>query len=339
MKNLSQNDFASAFCGPGEVLHQAVAKLVDRLDFGLIEPTPSQKDSILLGILKKISEDAQVVGAPYRTEEWDKGWGENLDLFRGDQTLPSLVPRFVREGRPVRWQGKFYFPSSPNFEANFIKILRLHILSIFQAADIFEIHEFGAGTGWNLVDLWEFYSSNALGSGQKLQKQNILRVDSAYVEGDGERSLRLVGSDFVQNSVTLMQELAKAHKIPLEARLFDMRSPDYGYKFYEPTKTGVLTFGAMEQLAGETDEMLDFLISAGVRIVVSVEPDAELYDKEHLEDFTAYWFQTKRGYSAGLSSKLRDLGALSKIRVHEVRRIGFGSTMMEGYNLFVWSPI
>ena len=58
-----------------------------------------------------------------------------------------------------------------------------------------------------------------------------------------------------------------------------------------------------------------------------------------LEDYLAIWFQSKRGYSAGLITLLQEYQNQKLISVKKIQRLNFGSLMMEGYNLIVWEPI
>ena len=55
-----------------------------------------------------------------------------------------------------------------------------------------------------------------------------------------------------------------------------------------------------------------------------------------IENYLASLFQGQRGYSAGLVSKLEGMEKDGRIELLECRRLGFGSLMMEGYNLCVW---
>ena len=85
--------------------------------------------------------------------------------------------------------------------------------------------------------------------------------------------------------------------------------------------------------------MFDFLIKSRPAIVISIEPASETYDSNNLVDFTALWFQTKRGYTSGMLALLQSLESKGLIRIDRIKRIGFGSMMMEGYNLFIWRPL
>ena len=116
-----------------------------------------------------------------------------------------------------------------------------------------------------------------------------------------------------------------------------MISPDQSYKI--KPNSGVFTFGALEQLAGQIEKMLDYLINQKPGICLHTEPAIELYDLENFEDYLAYKFQKKRGYSEGLIPLLKDLENAGRIKIEKIKRLHFGSLYMEGYNLIVWRPL
>lgn len=310
---LSVEDFSLAF---GRALSVEVESEIEKHDFE-IEPIVGQsRDELIVEILEKIRTDTQIIGAPTRTQSWSGGWGENLEAFQVKPALDTLVPKFIRPGYPIRWGGKFYRASNPRFEEAFIRVLRSFLFSIVDTElgpqGPIHLYEFGAGTGWNLLHAHEWF-------------------------GDRGREIHLYGSDFVDTSIKLMG-LMSSQGIPINANLFDMRAPDPNYKIGVPHQSAVFTLGALEQLAGEIEPMIDYLMSQSPRVVIHVEPDSDTYDRSKLEDYLAYWFQDNRGYSSGLGRFLGHREAKGDIEVLLSKRVGFGSRMMEGYNLVVWRP-
>ena len=176
-------------------------------------------------------------------------------------------------------------------------------------SNVENIYEFGCGTGFNL-----------------------LRASEVFPEKN------LYGSDFVQSSVDLVNEISKSKDLNLEGYLFDMLNPDYNYKILP--NSGIFTFGALEQLASDLDPMLQYILKSKPSICLHTEPAVELYDTENcLEDYLAAKFQNQRGYSSGLINKLNKLSEDKKIELIQIKRLNFGSLFMEGYNLIVWRPI
>lgn len=306
---LSEDDIKKSLGDPGP-LRPLVKRVIKDTNLKLRVLSREERDHVVLEVLRRIREDRQLVGAPSRTEAWSQGWAENLKEFQDRKSDEALVPKFMRANQPIRWQKEFYVPEDTRFEENFAEILRAYVFELFVDEGINEIHEFGAGTGWNLLRGW-----------------NLL---------DRPPALKLFGSDFVASSVELIRGVAIEYSAPIEARLFDMKKPDGSYAFGNPRSSGVFTFGSLEQLAGDLEPMFDFLIEKKPSLVVSIEPAAETYDTEGLVDFTAHWFQTQRGYTSGMLGRLSEMQNQGLIRIERMKRLGFGSMMMEGYNLFIW---
>ena len=306
---LTQKDFAKSFgVNESELTTKATALILD-FDFEIAEIIDEAKDDLLIQIVEKIRQDEQVIASPIREELWQKGWAENLQLYIGSGGAHStLVPKFIRSGLPIRWFGKYFKPHDKNFELNYISVLREFLFESY-FKDVASLYEFGAGTGFNLV-----HASQSL------------------------PGVKLVGTDFVPSAVELINRVGLDFSIPLSASVFDMMNPGNANLKMDP-KSGVLTFGSLEQLGGNLKPMIDYLRQQGPTVCVHIEPAVELYNPEVLEDYLAIWFQAKRGYSAGLISLLQEYQNQGLISIKKIQRLNFGSLMMEGYNLIVWEPI
>ena len=150
---LTSDDIAQAL---GEAhLSDLVKGAIEKTDLQLRPPSAGEREFILLSVLKKIREDRQVVGDPARADVWNKGWEENLEDFKQNSSTRALVPKFMRAKQPIRWNKEFYYPRDDRFEENFADILRTFTFEKFANEGIDEIHEVGAGTGWNLLRAWE----------------------------------------------------------------------------------------------------------------------------------------------------------------------------------------
>lgn len=158
----------------------------------------------------------------------------------------------------------------------------------------------------------------------------MLHVNKIYPEK------KLFGSDFVQSSVDLVNEIATSKKISLQCDLFNMLEPNHSYEV--SANSAIYTFGALEQLASNLDPILDFFISKSPSICIHTEPAIELYEDDSLIDYLGKKFQGKRRYSSGLIDKLKTLEAAGKIEIIKIKRLYFGSYFMEGYNFFAWKP-
>ena len=307
--DLNVESFAKSFgVAPGS-FSKNVTQAIDNLNFKYRTPNTKEFEDLFLEVLQKLDSDTQVIGAEEREKIWFDGWNENLESFKESNfDEETLVPKFLRPGNPVRLNQSYIFPEDDNFELNFLKIYRLWFLeNYFSRVD--NIYEFGCGTGFNLIVASELFPEKIL-----------------------------YGSDFVQSSVDLVNEISKSKNLNLKGDLFNMLSPNYDYEI-QPN-SGICTLGSLEQLASQTDEILEFFVSKKPSICVHTEPAIELYDKDNnLSDFLASKFQGNRGYTSGLIGKLEALEKEGKIEILKIKRLYFGSFFMEGYNLMAWKPL
>lgn len=305
---VTEKDFARSFGTPVEALSAPARQLINDRDFRFEVIAGSEKDALVLDVLKRIEGDQQIVGSSGRHERWESGWAEALAAFEdsgGD--LSQLVPKFIRPNQPIRLFGEYVKPANPNFERDFFEVYRRWIFETY-LADVDPICEFGCGTGFNLVELAKLYPDK-----------------------------RLYGFDFAKPSCDLVNKIAKTHEVSVSGHLFDMRAPDAGVNV--SSSGGILTIGAIEQLAGDFEKLLDFFLEKNAAIFVHVEPTIELYEDSELSDYLAMRFHKKRRYTQGYLTRLRELEKAGRIELLKVQRPYFGSLFMEGYSLIVWRPI
>ncbi len=307
MECIEIEDFAEAFGTSVEDVREKCGELISSLDFTYATIVGNQRDSLILKILKRIHEDTQIIGANNRTEVWEQGWKENLDLFVSNQNdLDQLTPKFIRHGAPIRYKKAYVQPIHPKFELNYVQVFRQWLFKTYFGT-VSHVYEFGCGTGFNLVALGQLFPNT-----------------------------QLVGSDFVQSSVDLVNKIGQTHKFNLSSRFFDMISPDQEFKLERGS--GVFTIGSIEQLASQFDSFIQYLRKQPISICFHVEPMIELYEDGNLVDYLAIRFQSKRGYTQNLVPYLKDLHEKGEIELLKIKRFYFGSLFMEGYNLVVWKP-
>jgi hypothetical protein len=308
MATLDARTLASCFAISVERLPEKCRAMLGQHDFSYKVLEGRDRDGVILDVLRRIDSDSQVVGATERKAVWEHGWREALNEYVGSEfDQAKLVPKFIRAGQIVRLNRQFIVPADSNFELRFVEMLREWMFREF-FSDIDTVHEFGCGTGFNLVSLGRIFPDK-----------------------------QLHGSDFVPASVELVNEIGQKLGLRLTARLFDMTAPPPNYALGK--EDGVFTFGSLEQLAGRFERFLDFLLDRGPRICLHVEPTVELYDENELIDHLAIRFHRKRGYTQGFFPRLQALAAEGRIELLHARRLNFGSLMMEGYNLIVWRPL
>lgn len=308
MKVVTAKDFARAFDVSESDIVDKCGRLIDSSDFSYSYIDGEQRDQLIIKILEKIKEDNQVIGEPKRKDVWQNGWQENLnDFIDSGYDLKALVPKYVRPNQPIRFMQKYILPHAPEFELQFFDVYRQWLFKTY-FNDVDNCYEFGCGTGFNLVALAKLFPK-----------------------------MELYGLDFVKSSYDLVNEIAKAYSLNLKGCLFNMIEPDDHLRI--KSNSGVFTIGSIEQLRGKFHDFIEYLIHNRPNVVVFTEPVVELYDIEKLEDYLAYRFQEKRGYTRDLLPYLQKLEGQNRIKIEKIRRLYFGSLFMEGYNLIAWRPV
>ena len=300
-------DFAQSFGTTVEDIPDDCRELISKTDFRYKILVGEERDEILLGVLKKIESDKQIIGAPERQGVWEKGWAENLhDFIKSGHDLNSLVPRFIRPNQAIRFNRNYILPFNSNFELDFFAVFRLWLFKKY-LKEFDPIYEFGCGTGFNLAVLAQLYPEK-----------------------------ELHGLDFVPSSVNLVNKIGEVYGWKMTGHLFNMLTPDETFEVRD--NSAVFTIGVIEQLASNFEAFLQFLLKHSPALCIHVEPTIELYDENNLVDYLAMKFHRKRGYTENYLTRLRELEAQNKIGILKVKRPFFGSLYMEGYSYMVWSP-
>lgn len=193
------------------------------------------------------------------------------------------------------------------FELAFLRVFRIWLFkTYFEKVDT--IYEFGCGTGFNLVELAQLFPRKAY-----------------------------LGLDFVPASAALMDKIGEVYGWKMSGRIYDFRKPDQDLSIN--ANSGVFTFGAIEQVAGNFEPFLNHMLSQPIGLCINIEPTLELYDEGSLLDYLAIRFHKKRGYTTNYLSRLRELESQKRIEIIKVKRLFFGSQLMEGYTYIAWRPV
>ncbi len=308
MPEVKLADFARCFGTSVEDFSLEFQEALSKCDLSYKRLDQKERDEVILRVLRKTATDKQVIGSEERTSVWERGWRENLLAFQTQNfSLEALIPKFIRENQPIRYDGDYIMPHNPRFEFDFMTVFRIWLFQKY-FVEFSNIYEFGCGSGINLILLASIFP---------------------------EKSFH--GFDFVQSSVDLINIIAKTHGWRLAGQMFDMIHPNRQIKLAE--KSAVFTFGALEQLAGRFEAFLQYLLEQKPGICIHVEPTIELYDENILFDYLAVQFHRKRGYTENLLPRILELETERKVRVLKVKRLNFGSLFMEGYTFIIWQPV
>ena len=296
----------------GRALPPACLLELQSNDFTCRKPGAEEQREILLRVLKLVDEsDVRSV-----SEDWE-GHGSGSTLSRRIKTWnrcyesiekPGAIPPFLipLPGTPVRLCGEYQVPTSTHFEASFLAVIRAYLFDRF-LAPCSTVYEFGCGTGHNLL---------------ALAKQ--------------QPGKRLVGLDWSESSVKLINQLASTFGVNAHGQRFDFFSPNK--KLVLDDNAGVLTVGALEQVGKHFASFLVFLLAKKPTVCVHLEPIVEQYDPDELFDYVAARYHRKRGYLDGFLPALQAFEKRGSLEILAVHRIPFGSLCHEAYTYIVWKP-
>ena len=303
---LNQEDFEDIFEERRGTLFQECQELVERLDFHYDILQGPAREEVFLRVFNTLNRDLEAAGK-HRKQRWEDGWEENLHDFEiSGYDLAALAPKFVRLQEVIRLRGDYVRPYSPQFESNFVKVLRTWMFKKwFHSVE--HIYEFGCGTGHNLVDAALLYPDRPL-----------------------------YGLDWSRASQAILRLMKEQHGLNVVGREFDMLEPDSSFALFP--QSGVFTVGAMEQLGCQFHNFLSYIFSQQPQICVHVETLYELYDQSELFDYVAAKYLEKRKYLQGLLSTLQTLEAEGRLQILGIIRT-FGSLYHDGYSVVVWKPL
>ena len=100
----------------------------------------------------------------------------------------------------------------------------------------------------------------------------------------------------------------------------------------------VITFGALEQTGDQWHKLVSDWIRAKPKVIINVEPIAELYDSNSLIDHLGLLYHRKRKYLNGFLSFLINLHDSKLINSLEFKKGCVGGRYMNGWNIIIWKP-
>ena len=264
----------------------------------------TEVNEVLESIKNKISNPETNSAGPEFKGNWEANWRENLDKFEPKKNDSFLIPNFIHNVSVLRFKGNYIMPITPNFEMRVVRILRTFLFEKF-FANIDSLYEFGAGTGFNLVQFGEMFPDK-----------------------------KLFGYDWTDSSVKLISLAGKSKNLKIHSDKFDMFRPDFGLNI--DRNSGLLTVGALEQLGTNWIEFLEFMLSKKFSIYMHIETNYEKNKKE-TDDFNmiASAYIERRNWLRGYFAKLEELETQGAIEIIFNKTI-IGSKFHDSWNVTVW---
>jgi len=282
--------------------------LIRSCDFRYAVLDRAEFEKNLLEVTRTIDGENLPASGEQRRGDWEKGWaGAREEFIKSDYDLNALVPKYIDKYGVKRLYSRYIRPLARRFEEDFYTVYR-HYLFKTWAGHYGDVYEFGCGTGYNLVIMARLFPEK-----------------------------RLFGLDWSEQSVKLVNAISAVHKLNLSGRRFDYFRPDYGLGV--PENSVFITLNSLEQLGGDFQPFLDFVLAKRPALVINSEPFIEMYDESDLLDRLAARYHRKRNYLNGYLSALKALAEDGKIKILKMQRVSFGSVFHEGYSIAVWKVV
>ena len=266
-----------------------------------------ERDQIILQVIQKIYSSELTKAGEDRQPDWEQGWMENLqELIASGYNLDSLIPKYFKKNVPARLNLNYIMPISPNFVFSYTHVYRTWLFRKY-FSNVLNIYEFGCGPAYHLAYLAKMYPEKGL-----------------------------VGLDWAYPSQKIIGHLAEHFGWNIEGHRFDFFHPAKNLSLKK--NSGVLTFGALEQVGEKHGPFLDFLLKNKPEICVNVEGLHELYDPSNLLSYLARQYHTNRNYLSGYLTELQRLEKMGLIEIIHHHHHRFGNLFDDPLSYVIWRP-
>ena len=305
VRTLDASEFATLLGTSTNFIEETCDDVLQKYDLRYVIVNDSEFEDILLYVIKAIDGNALAVSGATRSEDWEKGWKENLDAFiKSGYDLSDLIPKYMFKINAKRLFARFIRPIHKDFELNFYNVYRNYLFKKYlKKYDC--VYEFGCGTGYNLVIMAQLFPE-----------------------------MELTGLDWADSSIQLVERIASTYNFNLKAHKFDYFNTDYALTVSD--NSVFLTLNSMEQVGNNYHEFLQFIFDKRPALCINSEPFLELYDESNLLDYLAIKYHKKRNYLTGYLEALKELQHNKKIEILKIQRVRLGSIFHEGYSFVIW---
>lgn len=284
-------------------LSDQLKSTIESFDLKYQELDKIERDAYLNDVVNVLLSDIQKSGQ-HRISEWEKGWDENLELFKLSKDTIDLIPKYHGKRNLLKWKGDIIKPLVSNFDYKvhicFVDAVLQHYLK-----DCSNVFEFGCGPAYHLIRLNQW-----------------------------NNKIKYHGLDWTNSSQNIISLINQKLDLDISSSNFDFFNPDYSLDI--PENSAVYTVAALEQIGTQFEDYVNFLIEKKPSICIHFEPIDELLDESSLIDNLTIKYFRKRNYLNGFLPYLEKLESENKIEIIKKQRIYSGSYFIEGHSLVIW---
>lgn len=144
---------------------------------------------------------------------------------------------------------------------------------------------------------------------------------------------KLVGVDVSRNAIVAAQSINERFKTAIKFRQTDFLLEDL-----DSASDIVLTYYCMEQLKYDIEAALNQICSWSPKHVIHIEPVIEMYRSWRIRDLASMFYIRSCDYQGSLLTTLQKLEGMGKLRITQVRRLGFAANPLNEGTLIAWKP-
>jgi hypothetical protein len=307
MKNvlLTDKDFAKLF---NDSLTDYVKDKISKYKLVYSPLNKEEEEFVIIKIIDTLLDPLLIYSGSHRLKQWEKGWGENLKILDGKNSLDAISPKYFGKYNVNRLNNSFVKAISPNYERNMLYVILDYLFDKY-LREKSNIYEFGCGPGHNLLKAHEV-----------------------------NPSANLFGLDWTKSSQKIIKKISASGLLNnIQGFNFNFFKPDK--KIVISSNSAIYTVAALEQVGSKYKSFVSYLIKNKPDICIHVEPIAELLDGSRLLDNLSIKYFKKRKYLDGYLDYLKALEKEGRVKIIEAKRTHIGSLFIEGYSIIVWKPI
>jgi hypothetical protein len=170
------------------------------------------------------------------------------------------------------------------------------------------VYELGCGSASNLARLAEIYPNKTL-----------------------------YGLDWASSSQDIILVMNTKLNINIFGHKFDFFNPDRAFHLKE--QSAIYTFGALEQVGSNHENLLNYLLAEKPAICINIECLSELYDVNCLADYLALKYHNKRNYLNSFLTSLKKYEESGQIFIDKIHHQQFGNMYGDTLSYIVWRPL
>jgi hypothetical protein len=294
------------------ILPDGFEKFLKSIDTYHREADKYELEKYLEMFIDKVSKSSAIRNEEENLAIFEKGWaGNKKRVQENGLNFESLSPVYYKKDAPSFFHenGTLYICGNSALTAE-MQLLYVRYLALTFFKDCRSIHEFGSGTGINLLSMALLFP----------QKE-------------------IIGYEWTQSGIDLANLIGEKTGSNVRGRYFDMLRPDYSVNL---TGAAVLTFGSVEQLSEHYGDFLEFLIRGRPALVAHVEPDTSTPPPGLHKKISVYYklsllYMRLRGYPKYFTQNINTLYSQGKIDILFSRQLPF--PIYSSVRCIIWKPV